>query len=117
MIIERTSAGPAFCDAAVPVSTKMPVPMIEPIPSAVRCQGPSDRRSWPPSASACRSANDFLENRPMRPSVPQPGLARLAHDQRAGTGLTCLESEAVLGRRLAGVALEQAGEVALIAEA
>src|SRR5258707_11409047 len=95
----------------------MPVPMIDPIPSAVRCQGPSERRSWPPSASACRSANDFFENRPMRASVPHGGAARLAHEQRDGTGLAWLEREAVFGRRLAGVALEQTREMALIAEA
>ena len=52
MIIESTSAGPAFCEAAVPVSTKMPVPMIEPMPSAVRWSGPSERRSDGRSASA-----------------------------------------------------------------
>ena len=52
MTIEITSAGPAFIDAAVPVSTKMPVPMIAPMPSAVRFHGPSDRLSTPPSASA-----------------------------------------------------------------
>ena len=32
------TAGPAFCAATVPVSTKMPVPMMPPTPSAVRCQ-------------------------------------------------------------------------------
>ena len=58
--IETTSAGPAFWDAAVPVSTKIPVPMIDPMPSAVRFHGPSDRRSSPRSASCCRSWNDFF---------------------------------------------------------
>src|SRR6476469_6696792 len=116
MIIEMTSAGPAFCDAAVPVSTKIPVPMIEPMPSAVRCHGPSDRRSRPPSASACRSLSDFLESRPMGESVAQATPWRLARSKRDGIGLTRLQREAVLGRGQAGIALEQPREVTLIAE-
>ncbi len=32
---EITIAGPACCAAASPVSTKMPVPMIPPIPKAI----------------------------------------------------------------------------------
>ena len=60
MTMEMTSAGPAFCDAAVPVSTKMPVPMIDPTPNAVRLSLPSDRRSVPLSASRRSSATDFF---------------------------------------------------------
>src|SRR5450631_2525132 len=36
--------GPAFC-AASAVSTKMPVPMIAPMPSIMRCTPPSERSS------------------------------------------------------------------------
>src|SRR5437764_2890191 len=56
MIMESTRAGPAFCDAAVPVSTKIPVPITEPMPSAVRLRGPRARRSVGRAASAWRSA-------------------------------------------------------------
>src|SRR5436190_11579646 len=112
MIIEKTSAGPAFCDAAVPVRTKMPVPMIDPMPSAVRCHGPSDRRSTPRSASACRSAIDFFESRPMRARLSDRAAPRLAHEQPAGTVLARLERQAVLGGGESRVALEQTGEVA-----
>jgi hypothetical protein len=65
MIIEITSAGPAFCDAAVPVRTKIPVPMIDPIPRVVRFSGPSARRRVLLSASARRVAWDFLVKRLM----------------------------------------------------
>src|SRR5262245_15248996 len=43
----------------------MPVPMIDPIPSAVRFQGPSDRRSNPLSASAYSSPIAFLVKSPI----------------------------------------------------
>src|ERR1017187_10460722 len=38
-------AGPVYCAAVVPVSTKMPAPMIAPIPSVIRFTGPSTRLS------------------------------------------------------------------------
>src|SRR5579859_2916487 len=37
-------AGPACCAAATPVSTKMPVPMMQPMPSKVRSHAVSTRR-------------------------------------------------------------------------
>ena len=40
---ESTMAGPAYKAAAAPVSTKMPVPMMAPIPSVIRLIGPSAR--------------------------------------------------------------------------
>src|SRR5262245_45532872 len=58
-----TSAGPAFCDAAVPVITNSPAPMIAPIPSVVRFSGPRARLNLPLSASACSSNVDFLMKR------------------------------------------------------
>ena len=89
MIIENTSAGPAFCEAAVPVRTKMPVPMIDPMPSAVRFHGPSDRRSRPRSASAWSSPNDFFVNSPIfglrnaaRPDELTAKLAKAAKERR-----------------------------------
>src|ERR1017187_46888 len=42
---ERTTAGPAFSAAAIPVSENKPAPMIAPIPSATRFTGPSVRLS------------------------------------------------------------------------
>src|SRR5574337_605616 len=49
---ERMMPGPAYCAAAVPVSTKMPAPMIAPIPIEVMLKAPSVFASCrgPPSA-------------------------------------------------------------------
>ena len=47
-----TIAGPACAAAAWPVSTKMPVPMIAPMPSDTRLAGPSTRFSPPPCSLA-----------------------------------------------------------------
>jgi hypothetical protein len=44
MTIEMTIAGPALAAAVWPLSTKMPVPMIAPMPSATRLSDPSTRR-------------------------------------------------------------------------
>ena len=57
--------GPAWLAAAVPVSTKMPVPMIAPIPSSVRSIAVSVRRSdFPPcSASPTSCSIDFVLRR------------------------------------------------------
>src|SRR2546428_3355729 len=38
-------AGPVYCAAASPVRTKMPVPMMAPMPSVTRLIGPSTRLS------------------------------------------------------------------------
>ena len=40
---DSTTADPAFTAATVPVSTKIPVPMIAPIPSMVRLSAPRAR--------------------------------------------------------------------------
>ncbi len=53
MMNEIMIAGPANCAAARPVSTKMPVPMMQPMPSSTRLVAPSDRLSSPCSCSAC----------------------------------------------------------------
>ena len=53
MTKESTIAGPAYCAAALPVSTKMPAPMIAPMPSIVRFVALSARFSVPaPSGAA-----------------------------------------------------------------
>src|SRR5207244_457194 len=61
--IERTIAGPACSAAASPVSTKMPVPMIAPMPRVTRLTGPSTRLSeWSPvcAASAVNCSIDLV---------------------------------------------------------
>src|ERR1700722_18777811 len=56
--------GPAYRAAAVPVRTKMPAPMMQPIPSAVRLTGPRVLpRAWP-SPSAMMSARGFRVIKP-----------------------------------------------------
>src|SRR3954470_4973034 len=63
---DRAIAGPAFEAAAVPVSTKIPAPMIAPMPSIVRSNAVRDRLGPSLSlaaASAWRSAIDFRTNR------------------------------------------------------
>src|SRR6185503_3060456 len=42
MMNETMIAGPANCAAARPVSTKIPVPMMQPMPSSTRLSAPSD---------------------------------------------------------------------------
>src|SRR5215212_6641471 len=64
MIIDNTTAGPAWAAAARPVSTKIPVPMMAPMPSRVRSTAVSERlRPWWPSASARSWSTDFVANR------------------------------------------------------
>src|ERR1700746_775220 len=56
-------AGPASTAATRPVMTKMPAPMMAPMPSEVSPTGPSTRRRrFSPRASAWRVASDFLAN-------------------------------------------------------
>ena len=55
--------GPAYCAAARPVSTKMPAPMMSPMPSITRRPGPSTRFSecaWAPEASAASDSIDLV---------------------------------------------------------
>ena len=58
-------AGPAWFAAAVPVSTKMPVPMMAPMPSSVRSQAVRLRLSaLPPCSTSLTSCSiDFTLNR------------------------------------------------------
>src|SRR5258708_12302616 len=58
--------GPAYSDAAEPVSTKMPAPMIAPIPSVTRFTGPRARlRLCSPVAEASfiSVSSDFVANK------------------------------------------------------
>jgi hypothetical protein len=103
MIIESI-AGPAFA-TAVPVSTKMPVPMID------RCRAPwfrsSDRRSRPRSASA-EIGNAFFEKRHGGKGALCGGPG-LAHEQRDGTVLARLKASRSAG--VSPVYREQPGEM------
>src|SRR5512146_2112218 len=77
MTNDHTTPGPAYCAAAVPVSTKMPAPMIAPIPSRVRLSAPSARFSvCVPSApaSSCNTARLFVANKLIRLSVNVQGM-------------------------------------------
>ena len=57
-------AGPAWFAAAVPVSTKMPVPMIAPMPSRVRSNAVSVRlRCLPFSTSSTSCSIDLVFSR------------------------------------------------------
>src|SRR3954451_21475385 len=61
MMNARASAGPAWLAAATPVRTKIPVPMMPPIPSAVRAVAERTRLSFGPlESSACRSEMDLV---------------------------------------------------------
>ena len=60
---ESISAGPVVSWATLPTRTKMPVPMIAPIPKALNATGPSTRlRRWPPSNSCDRLSRDLVAN-------------------------------------------------------
>src|SRR6266436_6984305 len=59
-------AGPAYSDAAEPVSTKIPAPMIAPIPSVTRFTGPRARlRLCSPvsAASFIKVSSDLVANK------------------------------------------------------
>ena len=82
-------AGPANCAAAVPVSTKMPAPMMAPMPRVIRLMGPSARLSvWPPSPSPSASAMMVLmglvANNPLAHAHPPRNQASGARRCRAG---------------------------------
>ena len=83
-------AGPAVCAAAVPVSTKMPAPMMAPMPSIVRLSAPSARLSVTASpsaaASACRCAMLLVDHKPIAgfSRVGRKKTAALARRRSAG---------------------------------
>src|SRR3954470_5704731 len=74
---ESGTAGPAWSAAANPVRTKMPAPMMAPMPSMVRLVAVRARlsdRSLVASASARRDATDLVAQRFMR--NPFLGISR-----------------------------------------
>src|SRR5437870_12008646 len=94
-IMEIHTAGPAYCAAAWPVSTKMPAPMMAPMPRVIRLSGVSARFSWcsPASlASARRVAMDFVAHKLMRDSVSRGDETTVQTDPRfAGAGDLSIE--------------------------
>src|SRR4051794_9228426 len=79
----RMIAGPES-PIASPRITKMPVPMIAPMPSAVRSSSPTARRSWPASTSvsATSRSTGFVANRaPAIRCLLLPLGDRSRHDQ------------------------------------
>ena len=86
---DATTPGPAWSTAATPVSTKMPVPMIPPMPSITRSIGPSTR------LSACAAGAPF--------GLREEALERLALQQPTGHRLSPLLASGPAGAgRLAG---------------
>src|SRR5580765_1664068 len=82
---DSISAGPVLSCAATPVRTKMPVPMMAPIPIAVRETGPSTRRRrCSPAISSRSSLSGFFANSwlAMRspPGAPGASAGGLSHD-------------------------------------
>ncbi|OFX01263.1 MAG: hypothetical protein A3E78_17280 [Alphaproteobacteria bacterium RIFCSPHIGHO2_12_FULL_63_12] len=65
MIKDTMMPGPAYSAAARPVRTKIPVPMMQPMPRRMRFQAPSVRFSSPPSNSACICSIDFRRINPL----------------------------------------------------
>src|SRR5271157_2902502 len=93
---DNMMAGPAYREAADPVSTKMPAPMMAPIPRVIKLTGPSARFRLcsPVSPASCISVSiDFVANRglPMQLLLLfvlenlQPECARRDHSQYTGT--------------------------------
>ena len=58
---------------ASPMTTKMPVPMMAPRPSAVRSSRPTTRASDAPFSSVSRTSVSvsLVAKRPLRPSLPE----------------------------------------------
>ena len=80
---DRMIAGPES-PIASPMTTKMPVPMMAPRPSAVRSSRPTTRCSDAPFSSVSRTSASvsLVAKRPLRPSLPRGGghRALLSYD-------------------------------------
>ena len=71
-----TSAGPAWLAAAVPVSTKMPVPMIAPMPSSTSARASSVRCSSFNVSASCSSPIGLVENKRLGIAASRAFLGR-----------------------------------------
>jgi hypothetical protein len=65
---DREMAGPALVAAAMPVSTKMPVPMMTPMPKTVRSRADRSFLSWCSGSSVSRidCSTDLVRRTPIR---------------------------------------------------
>ena len=70
MMKEIMIAGPAYCAAARPVSTKIPVPMMQPMPNRTRLRAPSERFSSPCSSSTLDLRNGLALEHPPEAKAP-----------------------------------------------
>src|ERR1022692_3728163 len=99
---ERTTPGPAFSAAAMPVSENRPAPIMAPMPSATRFTGPSVRLSECSlsSASDLMRSSDFVAVRYMS-DLSEMGFRfpdkihgqAQQHDNQPGPGVTRLVSQ------------------------
>src|ERR1700757_525959 len=84
-------AGPAYKDAAEPVRTKMPAPMIAPMPSVIRLTGPRARfRLCSPvsPASFINASIGFVANKrlPMQLLLTSVDNSQVANDSSTAGG-------------------------------
>src|SRR3954449_4054786 len=98
-------AGPAVFLAASPVATKMPAPMMPPIPMAVRDTGPRTRLRCSPVASVWARASGFLRSSPLTGAPGTLFEARLGRLAQGFEGGVLLGLPPLLGRLAAGLAL------------
>src|SRR5262245_49612075 len=109
MMNDRTMAGPACWAAARPVRTKMPVPMMPPMPIAVSAVGPSVLRNSPLSLSALRSAMDFTASRFFSMVLVAPRLTFRGAALRGTLAQIECRSIAQVGRYVRRQQLQQRG--------
>src|SRR5512146_2982518 len=107
---ESASAGPAWLAAAVPVRTKIPVPMIPPIPRRVSAVAESVRCSCCPFASASSiSAIDLVAKSwlRMRPDSTQAVPAKPAKAGGGGRATAAGQRKSVRPQRFRDVRREE----------
>src|SRR6476469_1826999 len=105
MTNEMTIAGPAYCAAALPVSVKMPAPMMTPMPKTVRSRAVSFFLSWNSGSSVslidCSIdlvlITDMLGALPAGTSRP-PGAARTTDHGSGARAWLPLERQGETGR-------------------
>src|ERR1043166_7125502 len=85
MIIEMMIAGPALAAAVWPLSTKMPGPMIAPMPRGTRLSEPSTRgRPWPVRELSISRSIGLVVNRPIAARLGGGRRGDLCRDLRGG---------------------------------
>src|SRR5262245_49390927 len=113
--IEMTIAGPALAAAVWPLSTKMPVPMIAPMPRATRLSEPrTRRRPWPACEVATSWSIGLVVNRPIAPRLGAGSRGTLCRDLRGAGGAREGGRRSGGGDRSAGGGLAD-GDVEIVA--